>query len=290
MVEPTSSRWRSERPVILALILLPLIGALASVVLALARGLDAIDLVSFAAFYVWTGLGITVGYHRLFTHRAFAAHAGVRHVLAIAGAMAIQGPASRWVADHRRHHAHADRPGDPHSPVVRGLWHAHLGWLFTGDRTDIARYAPDVLADPTLVRVERRYVVWVGVSLAAPTLLGWVLGGPDHALSGFLFAGLARICLLQHVTWSVNSICHRFGSQAFATRDQSRNNWLVGLFALGEGWHNNHHAFPSSARQGLLRGQIDPSWGLIWLLERLGLVFDVRRVSESRRTSARIDR
>ena len=177
MAAPTSSRWRSERPVILALILLPLLGALASVVLAVVRGLDAIDLVSFVAFYVWTGLGITVGYHRLFTHRAFAAHNNVRAVLAIAGAMAIQGPASRWVADHRRHHAHADRPGDPHSPVERGLWHAHLGWLFTGERTDIARYAPDVLDDPILAQIERLYVVWVVVSLAAPALIGGVVSG-----------------------------------------------------------------------------------------------------------------
>ena len=290
MAAPTSSRWRSERPVILALILLPLLGALASVVLAVVRGLDAIDLVSFVAFYVWTGLGITVGYHRLFTHRAFAAHNNVRAVLAIAGAMAIQGPASRWVADHRRHHAHADRPGDPHSPVERGLWHAHLGWLFTGERTDIARYAPDVLDDPILAQIERLYVVWVAVSLAAPALIGGVVGGPSHALSGLVFAGLARICLLQHVTWCVNSICHRFGSQPFRTRDQSRNNWLVGLFALGEGWHNNHHAFPSSARQGLLPGQIDPAWALIRLLERLGLAWDVRRVSDRQRRSARIDR
>ena len=274
------SSWRSEARVILALIAVPLIGALASLVFALTRGLTGFDLLSFLAFYLWTGLGITVGYHRLFTHRAFETSTALRVVFAIAGSMAIQGPVSRWAADHRRHHMHTDRPGDPHSPAEGGLWHAHLAWLFVGDKTSIARYAPDLLEDPALRPIERGYVAWVVLSLGLPALLGGAYGGPERALAGLLFAGLARICLLQHVTWCVNSICHRFGAQAFHTGDQSRNNRVIALLALGEGWHNNHHAFPSSARQGLRPGQLDLSYALIRGLELLGLVWKVRRISK----------
>ncbi len=276
-----SGQWRSERGVILLLIATPLLGALAAIAWIWTRGLDFFDLALFVGFYLWTGLGITVGYHRLFTHRAFQAASGLRLVLAIAGAMAIQGPAYRWVADHRRHHAHADAEGDPHSPYLVSLWHAHVGWLFSEpeQRTELERYAPDILADPLLAFVDRRYVLWVALSLGLPALLGGLYGGPRHALSTFLIAGLARICALQNVTWCVNSICHRFGARPFRTPDQSRNNAIVALLALGEGWHNNHHAFPSAAHHGLCEGQRDLSYGVIRGLERLGLVWSVREVT-----------
>ncbi|PZG45500.1 acyl-CoA desaturase, partial [Spongiactinospora gelatinilytica] len=235
------------------------------------------------------GLGVTVGFHRLLTHGSFTALPWLRTALAIAGSMGFQGNVIDWVAVHRRHHAFTDRPGDPHSPhrygtglrgQLRGLAHAHLGWLFTGDATTSAgRYAPDLLADPVMTRVARAFPALCALSLALPFLAGWAITGTLHgALTAFLWAGLIRVALLQHVTWSVNSLCHMIGNRPFKTRryDRATNLWPLALLSFGESWHNGHHSEPTCARHGLGRGQIDPSSGVIRLLERLGWVSDVR--------------
>jgi stearoyl-CoA desaturase (delta-9 desaturase) len=257
------------------------------------------DLVVFALMYVLTGLGITVGFHRLLTHRSFKTTTWVRAVLAILGSVAIEGPVISWVADHRKHHAFSDKPGDPHSPHVdhghglrgalRGLLHAHVGWLFIHThRGRKSRYAPDLLADPVIVWVDRTFVLWVVAGFVVPFGLGALIGQSWHAgLTGMLWGGLVRILVLHHVTYSINSLCHFFGRRPFATGDESRNlAWLAPL-SFGEAWHNGHHAFPTSARHGLGRGELDISAGVIGLLERLGLAWDVVRVSPARLESKR---
>jgi stearoyl-CoA desaturase (Delta-9 desaturase) len=229
---------------------------------------------------------VTVGFHRHFTHRAFAAKRGLRIGLAVAGSMAVQGPVIEWVADHRRHHAFADKEGDPHSPwlfgtgaaaLAKGFWHAHTGWLFDRARTNPARFAPDLLADPSVARVNRQFPAWTAVSLLAPAVLaGLITMSLWGALTAFFWAGLVRVALLHHVTRSINSICHMVGSRPFATRDRSTNFWALAVVSLGESWHNLHHADPTCARHGALRGQIDLSARLIWLFEKLGWARDVR--------------
>jgi stearoyl-CoA desaturase (delta-9 desaturase) len=258
------------------------------------------DVVVFALMYVLTGLGITVGFHRLLTHRSFKTTKGVKAVLAVLGSVAIEGPVISWVADHRKHHAFSDQPGDPHSPHVdhghglrgalRGLLHAHVGWLFIHThRGRKTRYAPDLLADPVIVWVDRTFVLWVVVGFVVPFALGALIGQSWHdGLTGMLWGGLVRILVLHHVTYSINSLCHFFGRRPFATGDQSRNlAWLAPL-SFGEAWHNGHHAFPTSARHGLGRGELDVSAALIGLLERLGLAWDVVRVSPARLESKRV--
>jgi stearoyl-CoA desaturase (delta-9 desaturase) len=249
------------------------------------------DLIVFAIMYAATGLGITVGFHRLFTHRAFKARKGVRTTLAILGSMAIEGPVISWVADHRKHHAFSDRPGDPHSPHVdhggglkgalRGLLHAHVGWLFIHtQRGRHERYAPDLLADRTIRWVSRWFFGWAVAGLVAAFVLGWLIGGSLHtALTGLLWGGAVRILVLHHATYSINSLCHFFGRRDFDTPDESRNLLWLSLLTFGESWHNNHHAFPTSAAHGLRRWQIDVSAAVIWLLEKTGLAWDVVRIS-----------
>ena len=254
------------------------------------------DFVVFAVMYVVTGLGITVGFHRHFTHRAFATSAPLRATLAVMGTMAIEGPITAWVADHRKHHAFSDVEGDPHSPHVdhgrglrgalRGLAHAHVGWLFLHtQRANKRRYAPDLIADRTISFIDRTTLWWIGLGLALPFALGYVLGGTlNAALTGLLWGGAMRILLLHHVTYSINSLCHFFGRRPFITGDQSRNlAWLAPL-TFGEAWHNNHHAFPTSAAHGLrgLQRMLDPSAFVISALARLGLVWDVVKISEER--------
>jgi len=254
------------------------------------------DLLIFAIVYVPTALGITVGFHRLLTHRSFATTRPVRFVLAALGSAAIEGPVISWVADHRKHHAFADREGDPHSPHVghgtgwsgalRGLGHAHLGWLFVHtQRGARARYAPDLLQDPIIRFVDRTFVLWVALGLAVPFGLGVAIGGSiESGLTGLLWGGAVRILVLHHVTYSINSLCHFFGRRRFATGDESRNlAWLAPL-SLGEAWHNNHHAFPTSAQHGLSRAErlADPSALVIATLERMGLAWDVVRISTLR--------
>jgi stearoyl-CoA desaturase (delta-9 desaturase) len=257
------------------------------------------DFVVFAIVYVLTGLGITVGFHRHFTHRAFATSKPVRAALAILGTAAIEGPITAWVADHRKHHAFSDQEGDPHSPHVghghgfrgamRGLAHAHLGWLFLHtQRGNKARYAPDLIADPVIRFIDRTTLLWIVLGLAVPFGLGCALGGSVHAgLTGLLWGGAVRILLLHHVTFSINSLCHFFGRRRFETGDESRNlAWLAPL-SFGEAWHNNHHAFPTSASHGLrwYERALDTSALVIEAMERLGLVWDVVRIGRERQAA-----
>ena len=255
------------------------------------------DLVVFAVVYLLTGLGVTVGFHRLLTHRAFETGPRTRFVLAALGSAAIEGPVTAWVADHRKHHTFADEEGDPHSPHVghggglrgtlRGLFHAHVGWLFVHDqRGKKERYARDLLDDPVIRAVDRTFVLWVTVGLLVPMLLGFLLGGTlTAALTGLLWGGLIRMLVVHHVTYSINSLCHVFGRRAFDTPDESRNlAWLAPL-TFGESWHNNHHAFPTSAVHGMGRRQLDVAAGVIWLLERAGLAWNVVRISPERQAA-----
>jgi stearoyl-CoA desaturase (delta-9 desaturase) len=252
------------------------------------------DLVVFAVMYLVCAAGVTVGFHRHLTHRAFKAGPKTRGALAILGSAAIEGPVISWVADHRKHHTFADEEGDPHSPHVghgggvrgtlRGLLHAHVGWLFIHTQRGLKeRYAKDLIDDPIVNWVNRTFFLWVFAGLLAPFLLGMALGGSLTAgLTGLLWGGLIRMLVVHHVTYSVNSLCHVFGRQDYETRDESRNLAWLALPTLGEAWHNNHHAFPTSAFHGLGR-QIDVSGLIIRALERLGLVWDVVRVPDEQR-------
>jgi stearoyl-CoA desaturase (delta-9 desaturase) len=255
------------------------------------------DIVVFAIVYPICGLGITVGFHRLLTHRAFKTKPWLRFTFAAMGSMAIEGPVISWVADHRKHHAFADQPGDPHSPHVdhghglkgalRGLFHAHVGWLFIHtDRANKERYAPDLMNDPVVRYVDRTFLLWVFVGLLLPFLLGWAIGGTLLAgLTGLLWGGLVRMLVLHHVTYSINSLCHFFGRRDYETDDESRNLLWLAPLSLGESWHNNHHAFPTSAHHGLRWWQVDISALVIRGLEKVGLAWDVQRPSADRMAS-----
>jgi len=270
----------------LAAIVLPFLGLLAAVVFLWGRGFSWIELSLLSGMYVLTALGITVGYHRLFTHRAFETNRVVQFILAALGSMAVQGPLLKWVAVHRLHHQNSDTCEDPHSPyhhgsglfgLVRGLWHAHLGWLFNPDPPDLARYVKDLRQSRLLRYVSLLFPVWVLAGLLIPTVLGGLLTWSwSGALLGLVWGGLVRIFLVHHVTWSVNSLCHLWGGQPYDVHDQSRNNIVVGILGLGEGWHNNHHAFPTSARHGLRWWQIDMSYWVIQTLALLRLAWKVK--------------
>ncbi|MDQ3404123.1 MAG: acyl-CoA desaturase [Actinomycetota bacterium] len=275
-----------------AFLLIPFLALLAAVPLMWGWGVSWVDLTVAAVFYVISTLGISIGFHRYFTHGAFKARAPLRIALAIAGMLAAQGPVIGWVADHRRHHAFSDREGDPHSPwlfgtsptaVLRGFWHAHMGWLFGRDRTNVERFAPDLAADPVLRAVDRLFPLWVTISVVSPAVIGGVVTlSWWGALTGFLWAGLARVAFQHHVTWSVNSICHMIGSRPFVSRDRSSNFWPLAILSMGESWHNSHHADPTSARHGVLRGQLDISARTIWVFEKLGWVWQVRWPTQDR--------
>jgi len=252
------------------------------------------DVIIFVVAYVLTGLGVTVGFHRLFTHRSFKTHRWVRATLAILGSAAIEGPVTAWVADHRKHHDFSDQPGDPHSPHVehghglggalRGLFHAHVGWLFVHTHRGAKdRYARDLRADPMMVMIDRLFLVWALGGLGLCFLAGYLVGGnAKSGFTGLLWGGGVRILVVHHVTYSINSICHFFGRRGYDTPDESRNVWWLSLFTFGEAWHNNHHAFPTSARHGLRRWQLDPSAWVIGAMEKVGLAWDVVRVSPER--------
>jgi stearoyl-CoA desaturase (delta-9 desaturase) len=245
------------------------------------------DLAVLAVSYVVTAFGTTIGFHRYFTHKGFETGTAVRATLAILGCMTVQGPLTQWVTDHRKHHALSDREGDPHSPhagfedgawgAVRGFVHAHVGWMFTNLGMEQGReYGKDLYEDRLIRTIDRLYLVWVVLTLGIPFAIGYAFGGVDAGLEAMVWGGLVRVFLYQHATFSVNSICHMFGRKDYPSRDESRNNWFVSLLVFGEGWHNNHHAFPSSARHGLRRWQVDVSWWVIRCLQRVGLVWDVR--------------
>jgi stearoyl-CoA desaturase (Delta-9 desaturase) len=282
--------------------LLDLVGLICAIALVWRGEITSTAIAITAAMYVLTGLGISVGFHRLLTHRAFETTSPVRATFAICGSMAAQGPVIAWVAEHRKHHAFADEEGDPHSPhltklgglpgAIAGLWHAHAGWFFCGfGRAPAQRYAPDLLADPTVRFIDRTFALWVTAGLALPFAAGYALSGTaSGALTALLWGGFVRIFLLHHMTFAINSLCHFFGRVRFATSDGSRNLSALALLSFGESWHNNHHAFPTSAFHGMRRREIDLGGLLIRALERFGLAWNVNRVSLERQASKLLER
>jgi stearoyl-CoA desaturase (delta-9 desaturase) len=286
-----------EQVALVIFIAIPFAAVLAAVPFAWGWGIGWHDVVIALVMYAVSGHGITIGFHRYFTHGAFKAKRPMRVALAVAGSLAIEGPVIRWVADHRKHHAFSDAAGDPHSPwrygenfgaLVKGLWYAHIGWLFDVEQSRQDKYAPDLLADPDIVRVSRAFPHLTAVSLLLPALVGglWSMSW-EGALTAFFWASLVRVCLLHHVTWSINSICHTFGTTPFKTRDRSRNVWWLAIPSMGESWHNLHHADPTAARHGVLPGQFDSSARFIRLFEQAGWVYDVRWPSQERIESRR---
>ncbi len=267
-------------------IAVPFLALLAAVPIVWGGWLGWHDVVITIVMYAITGHGVTVGFHRYFTHKAFKPKRPVKIALAIAGSMAIQGPVVRWVADHRKHHKFSDREGDPHSPwrygetvpaLAKGLFHAHMGWLFDTEQTSQRQYAPDLLKDNDIVRISRSFPGLVFVSLVLPAVVGvlWSMSF-EGALTAFFWGSLVRVALLHHVTWSINSICHAVGSRPFRSRDRSGNVWWLAIPSMGESWHNLHHSDPTCARHGVLRGQLDTSARIIWAMEKLGWVEAVR--------------
>jgi stearoyl-CoA desaturase (delta-9 desaturase) len=277
---------RREQVALALFIIVPFLAVAVAVPLAWGGWLRWTDVAIMVTMYWLTGHGITVGFHRLFTHKSYKPNRAVKVFWAIAGSMAIQGPVIRWVADHRKHHKFSDRDGDPHSPwrygtdlkaLAKGLWYAHMGWLFNPEQTPQRKYAPDLMKDSDLVRISRQFPLWVAVSLALPLVLGGLLTWSwQGALTGFFWGSLVRVSLLHHVTWSINSICHAVGDRPFVSRDKSANVWWLAIPSMGESWHNLHHADPTCARHGVLRGQVDTSARVIWAMEKLGWVSDVR--------------
>jgi stearoyl-CoA desaturase (delta-9 desaturase) len=277
---------RKEQIALGIFIAVPFLAVLAAIPMAWGGWLGWSDVLICLVMYAITGHGVTVGFHRFFTHRSFKPNRAVKVGLAIAGSMAIQGPVVRWVADHRKHHKFSDRDGDPHSPwrygndlkaLTKGFLYAHLMWLFSPEQTPQRKYAPDLMKDPDVVKVSRQFPLWVAVSLLAPPLAGFLLTWSwQGALTAFFWGSLVRVSLLHHVTWSINSICHTLGERPFLSRDKSANVWWLAIPSMGESWHNLHHADPTCARHGVMRGQLDTSARIIWLLEKVGWVHDVR--------------
>jgi stearoyl-CoA desaturase (Delta-9 desaturase) len=269
-------------------VFLPVAAFVGALVLLWEEFVGPVDLAVLAAMYVATGLGVTVGFHRLLTHRAFDTFRWLRAAFAVLGSMSVQGPVIHWVADHRKHHVYTDEDGDPHSPHVEGgllgLWHAHVGWLFSlAGRAEPERYARDLVADPLMRAISRLFPGWVALGLAIPFGIGYAVSGTLRgALIGLLWGGLVRIFLLHHVTFAINSVCHFFGRRRFTTDDESRNVFWLALPSFGEAWHHNHHAFPTSAFHGLRRREVDPGGLVIRALERLGLAWNVVRPSRER--------
>jgi stearoyl-CoA desaturase (delta-9 desaturase) len=265
----------------LVAVVAPFLGLVAAAVCLWGRGFSWVYLGLLLGMYSLTALGITVGFHRLFSHRAFETNRVIQLFLAALGSMAAEGPLLKWVALHRCHHQYSDQPNDPHSPhqhgqslggLLRGLWHAHVGWVFLADPPDLPHYVKDLRQSRLLRTASTLFPLWVAIGLLIPAALGGLLTGTwMGAVFGLLWGGLARIFLVHHVTWSVNSVCHLSGCRPFRTNDHSRNNFLFGILALGEGWHNNRHAFPTSARHGLRWWQIDLSYWVIRVLALLGL-------------------
>jgi stearoyl-CoA desaturase (delta-9 desaturase) len=285
---------RVERAANLGAVVVPFAATIAAIALLWNSLVSPVDLAIGAVMYLLTALGITVGYHRLLTHRSFQTSKPLEYLFAALGSMAVQGPVIAWVADHRKHHAHTDEEGDPHSPhvghgegvggVLRGLWHAHTGWLLANQgRAEWRRYAPDLYDDPGMRFIARHFVWLLIASLGIPALAGYLLSGTvAGAATGLLWGGLVRVFFVHHVTWSVNSVCHFVGSRRFDVDDHSTNVFWLALPSLGESWHHNHHAFPRSAVHGLRRWELDPSAVVITVMERLGLARKVVRITPQR--------
>ena len=270
----------------------PFVGFLVAAIFFWGTLFNGVQLAIFGLMYFMTTIGVTIGYHRLFTHSSFKTSRCMTGILAAFGSMAVEGPVLQWVADHRRHHQCSDEDGDPHSPhlhgdgvleTLRGMWHAHVGWMLSPRPKKSMRYVGDLRKDKLVRKMSKLFPFWVLVGLALPSLLGGLITMTwMGAFLGFLWGGLVRIFFVHHVTWSINSVCHIWGAQPFSTNDHSKNNPIMGIFAMGEGWHNNHHAFQSSARHGLRWWQIDVSYLIIWTMSKVGLVYDVRVPSKER--------
>jgi stearoyl-CoA desaturase (delta-9 desaturase) len=282
---------RAERTANLIGVVVPFVGVLVAIVLLWNRAVDAVDLAILAVLYLLSGVGVTIGFHRLLTHRAFQTYPWLERTFAVLGSLSVQGSVLDWVADHRKHHAHADREGDPHSPHVghgsglRGLWHAHVGWLLeTQGQADWKRYAAELYEDPKMRQIGRGFPLIALLSLLIPTAIGFVAHGftAEGALRGLIWGGLVRIFFVHHVTWSVNSVCHFFGRRRFEIEDLSTNVGWLALFSLGESWHHNHHAFPRSAYHGLRWWEVDLSGLIISAMQRVGLAWNVVRITPER--------
>ena len=270
----------------------PMLALVVAVPLAWGWGLSWLDVGLAAVFYVVSGLGVTVGFHRYFTHGSFKAKRPLKIALAVAGSLALQGGVIDWVADHRRHHAFSDKEGDPHSPwlygtgplaLAKGFWHAHMGWLFDKDLTNQRRFTPDLLEDRDIALVQKLFAPLVAVSLLLPGVIGGLVTMSWWGFfTAFFWAGLVRVGLLHHVTWSINSICHMWGERPFAARDRSANVWWLAVLSFGESWHNLHHADPTCARHGVKKGQVDISAVTIRAFEKLGWASNVRWPSARR--------
>ncbi|HYD01124.1 MAG TPA: fatty acid desaturase [Phycisphaerales bacterium] len=294
---------RKLKMINLVAVLVPVIGLFAAIGLLWGIAFDWVQLAIMGLMYLVTAIGITVGFHRMATHKSFRAPAAVRYLLAAAGSMAAQGPVIRWCGEHRKHHQHSDTEEDPHSPhmsangswgegvwaTVKGAWHAHIGWLLRAPGEGLAKYTVDLRKDKVLVAASKQFPWLVLAGLIIPAVLGGLITMTwSGALLGFLWGGLVRVLMVHHITWSVNSVCHLWGSKPFESHDESRNNAVVGILAMGEGWHNNHHAFPTSARHGLRWWELDVSYAFIRVLGLLGLAKEIRvpdaeRVASKRR-------
>lgn len=267
----------AQRTHVIAIFVLPALGTAAATWLTLARGITAFDITLLITTYFLGAIGLEVGFHRLFSHAAFDAKPALKYALAILGSLTAQGPALYWAALHRHHHANSDTAKDPHSPLNGGFWHAHLGWMLDAPPPDLFEYVPELFADRTLVRTDRRYFLWLLLGLALPTALGaLVYRSPEGALRGLLFGGLVRIFLSQHAIWSINSVCHLVGSRPFESRDGSRNVAWLTVPTLGGSLHNTHHAFPFTAKNAFRWWELDPGYALIRLLALFGLASNVR--------------
>jgi stearoyl-CoA desaturase (delta-9 desaturase) len=282
----SGEKTSTQRLLVKVFAIVPLLALVAAVPIAWGWGLGWVDVGLALFFYTLTCLGVTIGFHRYFTHGAFKANRALRIALAVVGSMAMQGSVVNWVADHRRHHAYADKEGDPHSPwlfgasaaaLAKGFWHAHMGWLFHREQTNARRFAPDLLSDNDIRRIDALFPVLTVVTLLAPAVLGGLITmSLWGALTAFFWASLVRVAVLHHVTWSVNSICHMIGDRPFESRDKSANFWPLAIASMGESWHNSHHADPTCARHGVRRGQVDISARIIWALEKFGWATQVR--------------
>jgi stearoyl-CoA desaturase (delta-9 desaturase) len=265
---------------------------LGAIVLVWGYGVDWLSLVLLAVMYTLTGLGVTMGFHRYFAHKSFDTGRAIQAILAVLGSMAVEGPILRWVATHRCHHQHSDADEDPHSPhshgagflnMLRGLWRAHVGWMFEPFPETLSRYVADLRADRLVRAISALFPLWVALGLLVPGVIaGAITSSWTAALLGVLWGGLVRICIVHHLTWSINSVCHIWGTRPFETHDQSRNNLFFGVIAFGEGWHNNHHAFPTSARHGLRWWELDVTYIVLRFLSLLGLTWNVKVPTRAR--------